>query len=94
MLYWRCCYVPVNVVAELDIAAAAAATAAVSAMLGKCHKFVVCTRPRSKLKHSRTEAPTELRRVTIDDTIAHLSVLGSYFSTEFSDEEPSFPPSA
>lgn len=66
----------------------------VSGMLGKCHKLVVCTSPRSKLKHSRTDAPTELRRVTIDDTIVHLFCFGSYFSTEFNDDDPSFPPNA
>lgn len=65
-----------------------------SGMQGKCHKFVVCTSPRSKLKHSSTDAPTELRRVTIDDTMVHLLSFGSYFSTEFKDEEPSFPPRA
>lgn len=65
-----------------------------SAMLDKRHKFVVCTNPRSKLKHSKMDAPIELRRVTIDDTIAHLFVDGSYFSTEFNDELPSLPPNA
>lgn len=36
------------------------------------HKFVVCTKPRSKLKHSKTAAPTELRRATIEFTMVHL----------------------
>lgn len=65
-----------------------------STMGAKGHKFVVCTNPRSILKHSNTDAPTELRRVTIDDTIVHLFVFGSNFSTEFNDDEPSLPPRA
>lgn len=65
-----------------------------SAILDKRHKFVVCTKPRSKLKHSKIAAPIELRRVTIDETIVHLFNCGSYFSTEFNDELPSFPPNA
>lgn len=65
-----------------------------SGILVKCHKFVVCTSPRSKLKHSRTAAPIELRRVAILLTIDHLLSCGSYFSTELSDELPSFPPNA
>lgn len=73
---------------DVDMAADVA-----SGMQGRCHKLVVCTSPRSKLKHSSTEAPTELRRVTIDETIVHLLSFGSYFSTEFKDDEPSFPPS-
>ena len=36
------------------------------------HKLVVCTKPRSKLKHSKTAAPTELRRATIELTMVHL----------------------
>lgn len=65
-----------------------------SGTLVKCHKFVVCTKPRSKLKHSKTAAPIELRRVTMLFTTVHLFNCGSNFSTEFSDELPSFPPSA
>lgn len=75
-------------------AAAAAETATVSLIVAMGHKFVVCISPRSRLKHSSTDAPTELRRVTIDDTIVHLFNFGSYFSTEFNDDEPSFPPRA
>lgn len=67
---------------------------AFSGMLDKCHKFVVCTKPRSKLKHSNTAAPIELRLVTILLTMVHLFNCGSYFSTEFKLELPSFPPSA
>lgn len=63
-------------------------------MVVKCHKLVVCTSPLSKLKHSNTVAPTELRRVTIDETIDHLFNCGSNFSTEFNDDEPSLPPNA
>lgn len=58
------------------------------------HKFVVCTSPFSKLKHSSTDAPTELRRVPIDATMVHLFNCGSYFSTEFNEDEPSLPPNA
>lgn len=36
------------------------------------HKFVVCTKPRSKLKQSNTAAPTELRLATIELTMVHL----------------------
>lgn len=36
------------------------------------HKLDVCTRPRSRWKQSRTAAPTELRRATIEFTIDHL----------------------
>lgn len=68
--------------------------AVVSAIVDKGHKLVVWTSPRSRLKQSRTEAPTELRLVTIELTIVHLFSLGSYFSTELSDDEPSFPPNA
>lgn len=71
-----------------------ATVATFSAVDGNRHKFVVWTSPLSKLKHSKTDAPTELRRVTIDDTIVHLFNCGSYFSTEFNDEDPSLPPSA
>lgn len=59
---------------------------------GKGHKFVCCTIPRSKLKQSKTEAPTELLLVTIDETIVHLFDFGSYLSHEFNDDEPSLPP--
>jgi hypothetical protein len=57
-------------------------------------QMLVCSIPRSRLKHSRTEAPTELRRVNMEVTIAHLLLSGSYRSTEFSEEEPSLPPRA
>lgn len=60
----------------------------------KCHKFVVCTSPLSKLKHSSTAAPIELRRVTMLLIMVHLLSCGSYFSTELSDELPSLPPNA
>lgn len=89
-----------GVVVVLLVAAAVAAVVALlvelldSGMLFKGHKFVVCTRPRSKLKHSRTAAPTELRRVTMLLTMVHLFNCVSYFSTEFNDELPSLPPSA
>lgn len=66
----------------------------VSGIPFKCHKFVVCTRPRSKLKHSKTAAPTELRLVTMLLTMVHLFDCVSYFSTEFNEELPSLPPSA
>lgn len=89
MLNCGCCYVPLS---TAEVVADNAAV--VSGMLGKCHKFVVCTSPRSRLKHSSTDAPTELRRVTIEETIVHLFCFGSYFSTEFNDDEPSLPPSA
>ena len=46
------------------------------------------------MKHSSTEAPIELRRVSMEVTIVHLFTFGSYRSTELSDEEPSLPPSA
>lgn len=59
---------------------------------GKGHKFVCCTIPRSKLKQSKTEAPTELLLVTIDETIVHLFDFGSYLSHELRDDEPSLPP--
>lgn len=59
---------------------------------GKGHKFVCCTIPRSKLKQSKTEAPTELLLVTIDETIVHLFDFGSYLSHEFKDDDPSLPP--
>lgn len=75
-------------------ATAAVAAANVSAIDDMGHKLVVWTRPRSKWKQSKTDAPTELRRVTIELTIVHLFSRMSYFSTEFSDEEPSFPPKA
>jgi len=48
-----------------------------SVMLAKGHKFVVCTSPRSRWKHSRTAAPTELRRATIALTTLHLFNRGS-----------------
>lgn len=93
----------VAVIVELVIAQAVVIAAAVvtlteadifSGIAVKCHKFVVSKNPRSKLKHSKTDAPTELRLVTIDDTIVHLFNFGSYFSIEFNDDEPSFPPTA
>lgn len=59
---------------------------------GKGHKFVCCTIPRSKLKQSKTEAPTELLLVTIDETIVHLFDFGSYLSHEFREDDPSLPP--
>jgi hypothetical protein len=52
----------------------------------------VCNKPRSKLKHSRTAAPIELRRVNIDVTIVHLLRATSYRSTEFNELLPSLPP--
>lgn len=48
----------------------------------------------SILKHSKTAAPTELLLVSIDVIKVHLFNRTSYFSTEFSEELPSFPPSA
>lgn len=48
----------------------------------------------SILKHSNTAAPTELLLVSIEDIKVHLFKRTSYFSTEFSDELPSFPPRA
>lgn len=52
---------------------AAAALANDSAMeLSAGHKFVVCTSPLSKWKQSKTAAPTELRRATIELTMVHL----------------------
>lgn len=50
--------------------------------------------PRSRLKHSKTEAPTEERRVNMLVTIVHLFKAGSYRSTEFRLDDPSLPPSA
>lgn len=52
----------------------------------------VCSSPRSKLKHSKTLAPTEERRVNILVTIVHLFSAGSYLSTEFNELDPSLPP--
>lgn len=37
----------------------------------------VCNKPRSKLKHSKTEAPTDERRVNMLVTIVHLFKAGS-----------------
>lgn len=82
--HWICCYVPLFVDGPVTV----------SGMVVNGHKLVVCTRPRSKLKHSKTAAPTELLLVTIDDTMVHLFCSGSYFSTEFNDEDPSLPPRA
>lgn len=58
------------------------------------HKFVVCTKPRSKLKQSNTAAPTELRLATIEVTMVHLLRRISYRSTELREEDPSLPPKA
>lgn len=46
-------------------------------LLSGGHKFVVCTSPRSKWKHSSTAAPTLLRRATIALTTLHLFRRGS-----------------
>lgn len=54
----------------------------------------VCRNTCSILMHSNTAAPTELLLVAMEATMVHLFSLGSYFSTEFKLEEPSFPPSA
>lgn len=93
---WKYCYElvavdPLRFGLMVDPLLAVAASSLVDA---KRHKFVVLTSPLSRLKQSSTEAPIELRRVTIDETIVHLSSCGSYFSTELSDDEPSLPPSA
>lgn len=66
----------------------------IEALADSIGQMLVCKSPRSKLKHSRTEAPTEDRRVNIEVTTVHLFNAGSYLSTEFNDDEPSFPPSA
>lgn len=55
---------------------------------------VICLSTDSMLMHSKTAAPTELRRVTIEETTVHLLRRGSNFSTEFRLEEPSLPPIA
>lgn len=54
----------------------------------------VCRNPRSRLKHSNTEAPTDERRVNMLVTIDHLLTFGSKRSTELSELDPSLPPKA
>lgn len=87
---WKNRYVPAG--ADDDSCVDVAADCVASAIVVKCHKLVVCTRPRSKLKHSSTAAPTDVRRKNIDDTFVHSSACGSYFSTVFKDDAPSLPP--
>lgn len=81
-------------VRNVEFSVAAIADATDSAIEDKGHKFVVCTRLRSKWKQSRTDAPTELLLVAMDVTIVHLFRFVSYFSTELRDDEPSLPPIA
>lgn len=85
--------IPLMVLLPLLVPLAAAA-AKDSVMLAKGHKFVVCTSPRSRWKHSKTAAPTELRRATMALTTLHLFSRVSYRSTELSEELPSLPPKA
>lgn len=58
--------------AFLDVEALAALTKDSAMAVSGGHKFVVCTNPLSKLKQSKTAAPTELRRATIELTMVHL----------------------
>jgi len=48
----------------------------------------------SRLQQSKTPAPTLDLLVSIEVTMVHLFSLGSYLSTEFKLELPSFPPKA
>lgn len=58
----------------------AVAADAFSGIVVKCHKLAICTRLRSKLKHSSIAAPIDVRRKNMDDTVVHSSACGSYFS--------------